>query len=61
MNIQEKTLLEENQKLRDALKEIQKGEGRYHLDPLEFATNTIESMITIATLALQGKDWEDSL
>jgi len=36
----------------EALKEIAKGEGRFSMDPLEHATNTIEDMVEIARAAI---------
>jgi DNA repair exonuclease SbcCD ATPase subunit len=39
-------------RLRAALEEIAKGEGRYSKDPLTHASNTIEDMIEIAREAL---------
>ena len=38
--------------LREALAEIAKGEGRFSLDPLTHASNTIEDMIAAARAAL---------
>lgn len=39
--------------LREALTEISKGEGAYRLDPLEHASNTIDSMKNLALSALK--------
>lgn len=41
-------------RLREALKEIQKGEGAYSTDQLEHAGNTIENMKNIAREALKA-------
>ena len=38
--------------LYQALKEISEGKGRYSTDPLTYASNVIEDMITIAKQAL---------
>ena len=38
--------------LENALTEIAKGEGRYSMDPLEHAGNTIEDMMGLANDAL---------
>lgn len=46
------TMAERVQKLETALREIQKGEGRFSTDPLEHASNTIDDMKAIATAAL---------
>ena len=43
---------EEVERLRAALAEIAKGEGRFSRDPYEHACNTIESMKTLAADAL---------
>lgn len=48
------TCKRQNQQLVAALEEIAKGEGEFSRDPLEFATNVIESMKRIATAALQS-------
>lgn len=45
-------LRDENERLREALKEISKGEGPFSRDPLEHAGNVIDSMKNIATEAL---------
>ena len=45
-------LKEINADLLAALKEIEKGEGAFSLDPLTFAGNTIENMKEIATAAI---------
>lgn len=47
-------LLADNKRLRMALEEISKGEGRYSMDRLMHATNTIEDMKEIAIKALLG-------
>jgi hypothetical protein len=44
--------LRELSRLRDALRSIAKGEGRFNRDPLTHASNTIEDMIAIAEAAL---------
>ena len=44
----------ENEKLRGVLAEIAKGEGRFSLDPLTHAANTIEDMKNLAAHALKG-------
>ncbi len=38
--------------MREALKEIAKGEGRYDMDQLKHASNTIEDMVHLANNAL---------
>ena len=38
--------------MREALREISRGEGRYSMDPLEHAGNTIEDMVHLANNAL---------
>ena len=38
----------------EALKEIAEGKGRYSLDPLTHASNTIEDMKKLATDALES-------
>ena len=43
----------ENKRLRDALKEIAKGEGAFSRDRLEHATNVIENAIDLAKQALK--------
>ena len=45
-------LLEERNRLKAALTEISQGKGRYSLDQLEHASNTIEDMKEIADKAL---------
>lgn len=47
-----KELEAENAKLRTALQEITKGKGRFAVDQLQFATNTIEDMVALAEAAL---------
>ncbi len=42
------------QRLRAALTEIAKGEGRYSRNPLTHAENTIVDMRSLATAALEG-------
>jgi len=42
----------EIKRLKEALREIMKGEGRFNRDPLIHASNTIEDMIEIAREAL---------
>lgn len=37
----------------DALREIAKGEGRYNMDQLKHASNTIEDMKGLALLAIK--------
>jgi hypothetical protein len=44
----------ENDKLKEALREIEKAEGAYSQDDLTFAQNTIMNMQSIATEALKG-------
>jgi len=41
-----------------ALKEIEKGEGAFSLDPLTFASNAIENMKGIATAAIAKAEGE---
>ena len=45
-------LVEENERLREAMREIVKGEGPYSRDPLTHASNVIEAMTKIARAAL---------
>ena len=45
-------LLAERDKLREALRQISEGRGRFSLDQQEFANNTIEDMKAIAVAAL---------
>ncbi len=45
----------ENEKLREALIQIAKGEGRFSRDPLTHASNTIEDMKALADTALLEK------
>jgi len=47
---------EELQRLREALKEISKGEGAYSLDRLTHAENTIRAMKDLARAALGEKE-----
>ncbi len=47
--------LAERNRLREALEEIAKGEGRFSRDPFQHAQNTIEDMIAIAREALGAK------
>lgn len=42
-----------NNKLREALEEIKKGDGAYDMDKLKHASNCIENMISIAEKALK--------
>ena len=53
-------LMNENTRLREALKEIAKVEGRYSRNPLTHASNTIEDMQDLAIAALRGDDDEAS-
>jgi len=46
-------LLEQRNELLEALKEISKGEGRYDMDKLIHASNTIEDMKNIAKEAIK--------
>lgn len=46
------------ERLRAALTEISKGEGRFSMDNLEFACNTIEDMKELAVKALETSDAE---
>ena len=48
-------LKEEVELLRDALRQISYGEGRYNSDQLTHAENTIEDMIALAKEALEGE------
>ena len=43
-----------NKSLLTALKEIAKGEGRYSMDPLEHAGNTVEDMKELANAAISA-------
>ena len=45
-------LLSDNRRLKTALKEIAKAEGRYSMDKLTHASNTIDNMKKIANDAL---------
>ena len=49
-----RTLRAERDRLAKALREIQKGEGPFAVDPHKFACNVIESMKDLATAALAG-------
>ena len=51
-------LKEINADLLAALKEIEKGEGAFSLDPLTFASNAIENMKGIATAAIAKAEGE---
>lgn len=51
-----RALAKENRKLREALREITEGKGRYNRDQLIHASNTIEDMKEIATNALLAKE-----
>lgn len=48
-----KKLEAQNAELREALEEIQKGDGAYSENVLQHAANTIENMVDIATKALK--------
>ena len=48
----------ENERLKGALREISKGEGRYNRDPLTHADNCIDDMKALAVAALQSKEGE---
>lgn len=48
------TLEQENARLREALEKIEEGRGPFSTDQLRFATDTIESMKSIARAALSG-------
>jgi hypothetical protein len=50
----------EVERLKEALTDIAKGEGRYNRDPLTHASNTIEDMQALASAALRGDDDEAS-
>lgn len=47
-----KNLISEAETYRDALIRIKEGKGRFSSDPLKFASNVIEDMKDIATVAL---------
>lgn len=47
-------LRERVERCEEALREVVKGEGRFSLDPLTHASNTIEDMRDIARRALSG-------
>jgi len=49
-------LTEENERLRQALAEIAKGEGAFSRDPLTHASNTIDNMKRLAEQALLPND-----
>lgn len=48
-------LCDEIRRLRAALTEIAKGEGRFSRDPLEHASNTVDDMKAMARKALEDE------
>ena len=44
----------QNAAMLEALREIEKGEGAYSLDPLKHASNTVNNMKRIATKAIKA-------
>jgi ElaB/YqjD/DUF883 family membrane-anchored ribosome-binding protein len=51
-------LAAEKKKLREALEEITKKEGRFSMDPLEHARNCVDDMAEIAQAALRDTQEE---
>ena len=48
-------LEKENERLREALQEISKGEGAFNRDPLKHCSNTVEDMKAMAKAALKER------